>query len=254
MVEQQAPSSPEARAVAVVTGAASGVGLAVARRLCGAGARVVFLDIDAAAGENAAAEAGGLFQYCDVGKRADWARVRDLVMNRFGPPTLLSFNAGVMTRPSSSPLSDNPFDWIEKGGYAKVFDVNLHGVAYGLEAMLPVMRDAGSIVATVSIAGLTPTPFDPFYCASKHAAIGLLRSVASLLKRRNIRVNAFCPGPIDTPIMPREFVPHTRDAMKAADAADSIVSILQQERTGEVWVRVTADRPAVIFELPRTIN
>ena len=240
-----------ARDIAIVSGGASGLGRAVGQRLAERGAKVLLLDVHEDAGQAAALAIGAEFIACDVSSRGDWARVRAHVAANLGTPSLISFNAGVMTRPASAPLGDDPFAWIEKGGYARAFDVNVHGISYGLEALLPLMGDSGgAVVATVSIAGLMPTPFDPFYAASKHAAIGLVRSVGPLLKRRRIRVNAFCPGPIATPLMPHEFLERTRSAMRPLDAADSILAIMMSSGTAEAWVRMTPDAPAVRFEFP----
>ncbi len=246
------PMTEEARSggpdpLAIITGGASGLGRAVGALLRGRNTRVVLVDIDTTRGEAAAQDIGAHFMGGDVQSRADWARIRERVTAEHGSPTLLSFNAGVMTRPSTAALDDDPFTWIAKGGYDRVFGVNVHGVAYGLEALLPITADGGAIVVTVSIAGITPTPFDPFYAASKHAAIGLVRSVAPLLKPRAIRLNAFCPGPIDTGLMPTAFVAQTRDAMQPADAAQSVAMLLEHAGSGQTWVRMGREEPATRF-------
>src|SRR5581483_8844278 len=93
--------------------------------------------------------------------------------------------------------------------YARIVRANLDGVVYGTrECARRLMPNGGSIVATASLAGLTAMPFDPLYTATKHAVIGFVRAAAPALERRGIRLNAVCPGFIDTPIVEDAIRPH----------------------------------------------
>jgi NAD(P)-dependent dehydrogenase (short-subunit alcohol dehydrogenase family) len=174
--------------VAVVTGAASGLGRATARALAAEGATVVCADLDAAGAGDVAAETGGLAFTVDV---ADLEADRALVgfaEERCGGLDLVHLNAGVST---GCGVGDD-FDLAR---YRRAMGANLDGVVFGVHAALPALRrrGGGAIVATASLAGLTGVPYDPLYAANKHAVVGLVRSLAPLAVE-GIRVNAICPG------------------------------------------------------------
>lgn len=182
--------------VALVTGGASGIGLATARRLRAAGATVVIADLDVAAGEAAAAELGATFAQLDVGEPAEWASlVADLVERR-GGVDVAHLNAGVGT--GIQLLTE-----VDDAAYRRIMRANVDGVVLGARAVVPAMaaRGGGAIVATASLAGLIAFSPDPVYTATKHAVVGFVRAVAPQLEPLGITINAVCPGMVDTPLL-----------------------------------------------------
>lgn len=181
--------------VALVTGAASGIGKATAERLAEQGATVVVGDVNIEAGEKAAAGVGGIFAHLDVSDPAAWKDLVAIVLAKTGPPALLHLNAGVGTgQADPSALTDEQ--------YRLIMGANVDGVVFGTRALAPVMEHAGgSIVVTASLAGLVPYPPDPVYAATKHFVVGFVRSVAPTLQAKGITINAVCPGMVDTPLL-----------------------------------------------------
>lgn len=193
-------SSPRLSAAGIVTGAGSGIGAATARRLAAAGARVLAADIDADAAKAVVSEilaAGGQAEACttDVASAADNRRMADAVRDFYGALDFAFFNAGVLV--PGSALDCDPSQW------QRAFDVNVTGVLHGIQAVAPSMveQGAGSIVVTASVAGLRGDRFMAPYIASKHAVIGLVRAASADLAPQGVRVNAICPGAVDTAMM-----------------------------------------------------
>jgi NAD(P)-dependent dehydrogenase (short-subunit alcohol dehydrogenase family) len=122
--------------------------------------------------------------------------------------------------------------------WSRILRANLDGVIYGTrELAARLMPRGGSIVATASLAGLTPTPFDPAYTATKHAVVGWIRAAAPALAERGLRLNALCPGFVDTPLVQAELrgrvdVP----LMEPAFVAEAALRLLEDEETGRAWV------------------
>lgn len=178
----------------IVTGAAGDIGRAAARRFAVEGARVAAVDFDAERVQNLAAElqADGLQV---IGMEADVRREEDVAAyvartcEAYGGVDILFNNAGVEGDASDVAEVDlEDFDW--------VMAVNVRGVLLGMKHVVPVMRErgGGAIVNTASVAGLSGASLLTSYCASKHAVIGLTRSVAMQQGPHNIRVNAVCPS------------------------------------------------------------
>lgn len=182
--------------VALITGAASGFGLEVARQLVRRGDRVVLLDVDVAGGRSAADELGGHFLRCDVSSFDEVMATTEQAEQLHGGLDLVFLNAGIAT----SCGVDADFDLLQ---YRRAMGVNLDGVVFGVHAALPALRrrGGGSIVCTASMAGLTGTPFDPIYGANKHAVVGLVRALGPTLAAQGITINAFCPGFAQTKII-----------------------------------------------------
>ena len=182
--------------VALVTGGANGLGRATAARLAGAGAKVVIADVEAGPGAEAAAEIGAEFIECDVTRPEASVGAVALAVERFGGLDLAFLNAGIATNCGLAEHFDLDL-------YRRAMGVNLDGVVFGINAVVPAMRErgGGAIVATSSLAGLAPVPFDPIYAANKHAVIGLTRSLGPVLTADGIFFNAICPGFADTRII-----------------------------------------------------
>ena len=187
--------------VALVTGGAGGLGSATCRALAEAGAVVVVADLDEDRGPKLARHLGGHFVAVDVSdldaNRAMVKRARELA----GGLDLAFLNAGVTT---GCGIGDD-FDLAK---YRRAMGVNLDGVVFGTHAVLDALREqgrGGAIVATASLAGLTGVPLDPLYAANKHAVVGLVRSLGPGLAPDGIRVNAVCPGWVDTPMLDAEL-------------------------------------------------
>jgi NAD(P)-dependent dehydrogenase (short-subunit alcohol dehydrogenase family) len=218
--------------VALVTGAAGGLGRATARALAAEGAVVVAADVDDAGAHAVADEVGGHAIVCDVSDlEANRAAVAYAV-DTCGGLDLVHLNAGVM----SGCGVDGDFDLAL---YRRAMGVNLDGVVFGVHVALPALRarGGGAIVATASLAGLTGTPYDAFYSANKHAVVGLVRSLGPPLAEQGIRFNAVCPGyaesaiiepiraQIDVPIIPAGQVAAAVVELFAGDAAGECVVV-----------------------------
>ena len=188
--------------VAVITGAGSGIGLASARRLAAEGARVVAVDIDEAAGKAAAAEIGGIFLAADVSVEDDVRQMYQQVADRFGGIDVAFHNAGI------SPPEDDSILATGLDAWRRVQDVNLTSVFLCCKHVIPYMRrqGKGSIINTASfVAVLGAATSQISYTASKGGVLALSRELGVQFAREGIRVNALCPGPVNTPLLQELF-------------------------------------------------
>src|SRR5437764_2919442 len=184
--------------VALITGAGNGIGRATALAFAKSGAKVVVVDRDPAGGEATAGiirQQGGdsRFVAADVTKSADVQAYVKAALDAYGRIDCFFNNAGIEgTWKHTAEYDEAVFD--------QVISVNVKGVFLGLRHVLPVMlqQKQGAIVNTASVAGLVATPGMPAYVASKHAVIGLTKTGAGEVARPGLRVNAVCPGPVDT--------------------------------------------------------
>jgi NAD(P)-dependent dehydrogenase (short-subunit alcohol dehydrogenase family) len=184
--------------VAVITGGASGIGAGTVRRFVEEGARVLVADLDGEKGDALVAEVGtaAAFLRTDVSREEDVAAVVSEAVDRWGRLDCLFNNAGFGG--ALGPIEATSVD-----DYDLTLDVLLKSVFLGMKHAAPVMKaqGSGSIISTASVAGLRAGYAPHLYSTAKAAVIHLTRSVALELGESNVRVNAICPGFIDTPMM-----------------------------------------------------
>ena len=232
--------------VAVVSGGASGIGLAAVRLFEKEGARVVVADL--VEGE------AGTFVRADVSRPEDWAAVV-AAADELGGVDVAYLNAGVTTgEPDITALTDEQ--------YRRIMGANVDGVVFGTRAVVPPMaaKGGGAIVATASLAGLISFPPDPIYTLTKHAVVGLVRSLGPQLGTKGITINAVCPGIVDTPLVGEP----AKTALTAAgfpiippeQIAAAVLACAVGSDTGQAWV-CQAGRDPVPYEFrdvpgPRT--
>ncbi|WP_431960489.1 3-oxoacyl-ACP reductase [Actinacidiphila sp. bgisy160] len=195
---------------AVVTGAGSGIGLAAARRLASEGANVVCADIDEAAGKAAAEEAGGLFFEVDVTDAEQVEALFQAAYDTYGSVDVAFNNAGI------SPPDDDSILTTGIDAWRRVQEVNLTSVYLCCKAALPYMRrqGKGSIINTASfVAVMGAATSQISYTASKGGVLAMSRELGVQFAREGIRVNALCPGPVNTPLLRELFA---KDPERAA--------------------------------------
>ncbi|MFF9480538.1 SDR family NAD(P)-dependent oxidoreductase [Streptomyces sp. NPDC014733] len=237
------PAAASARAV-LVTGGASGIGAATARRLARGGWRVTVVDRDGAGAVAVAGECGGLGVAADVGVPEENARAVARAVEEFGRLDAVVLGAAV---PGRCALED-----FTPRAYRDTLRTDLDGVVYGLHAALPPLRRrGGGVVVLGSLAGLTGSP-DVFYATAKHALVGLVRSAAPLLTADRIRLDAVCPGLVDTPaVAPFRAALLARGLLLATpdEVAAAVETVLADPGTGRIWT-VQAGHPATPADLP----
>lgn len=231
----------------VVTGAASGIGKAVAEQASAQGAAVLALDIQAQAGAALAQATGVNYLHCDVSSPDSWQAAAE---NLSGGLDYLHLNAGIQIASPDAPMADYQFDAMILENYRRMMGVNVDGVVFGLQAMLPKMNDGAAIVVTCSLAGVTPYAVDPLYAMSKHAVTGLVRSMGPTLAERNIRINAICPGGIDTAIIPQAQRSDSAVFMTPDQLGRDVLALMQVEETGLTWAKVREDKPPFVIRAP----
>jgi NAD(P)-dependent dehydrogenase (short-subunit alcohol dehydrogenase family) len=195
---------------AVVTGAGSGIGLATARRLVSEGANVVCADVDQAAGEAAAAETGGLFVHVDVTDSDQVEALFKTAYDTYRSVDIAFNNAGI------SPPDDDSILTTGLDAWRRVQEVNLTSVYLCCKHVIPYMRrqGKGSIINTASfVAKLGAATSQISYTASKGGVLAMSRELGVQFAREGIRVNALCPGPVNTPLLKELFA---KDPERAA--------------------------------------
>lgn len=187
--------------VAIVTGAASGIGEAVAQAIAARGGQVVVADIKQDAAERVATEIGETGGSAkafrtDVADAASVEKMVQFAVDTYGGLDVAVNNAGIGGL--LSPTGEYPVD-----GWRLVIDINLNGVFYGLRYQIPAMlaRGGGAIINVASILGAVGTANSPAYVAAKHGVLGLTKAAAIEYATRNIRINSVGPGYIETPLL-----------------------------------------------------
>jgi NAD(P)-dependent dehydrogenase (short-subunit alcohol dehydrogenase family) len=188
--------------VAVVTGAGSGIGLASARRMASEGAKIAVVDIDGETGKAAAEEVGGLFIQADVTAEDEVAAMYDATLGAFGRIDIAFNNAGISPPDDDSILDTGIEAW------RRVQEVNLTSVYLCCKHVIPLVqaRGGGSIINTASfVAVLGSATSQISYSASKGGVLAMSRELGVQFARDGIRVNALCPGPVNTPLLQQLF-------------------------------------------------
>jgi NAD(P)-dependent dehydrogenase (short-subunit alcohol dehydrogenase family) len=184
--------------VAVITGAGSGIGLATAMRLAAEGVRIVAVDVDETAGKSAADEVGGLFVRADVSVEDDVRAMYAAARDAYGSVDIAFNNAGI------SPPDDDSILTTDLDAWRRVQEVNLTSVYLCCKHALGYMRrqGRGSIINTASFVAVMGSATSQIsYTASKGGVLALSRELGVQFAREGIRVNALCPGPVNTPLL-----------------------------------------------------
>ena len=234
--------------VAVVTGASTGIGRACALRFAQEGARLVLADRQAEAGESLRREIAERGSECrfveaDVATRAGAERAVDLCVQTHGTIDILFCNAGITLPKRLEESEDDEID--------RVLAVNLLGVLYAARRAVPHMLaqpSGGTMLFTASKTGLVAQTDSPVYCASKGAVVMLARALALDYATQGIRVNALCPGIIDTPML-RQFAdsrPDPAAALASYSAAQPMGRLGTAEECADAALWLVSDEASFI--------
>lgn len=238
--------------VALITGAASGIGLAGAEAFLREGARVVMVDIEGAAVAAAAerldvAGASAVGTECDVRDEEVLAAAFDVGVERWGQVDVVWNNAGVE---SFAPLA-----MVTDDDYRRVFDVNVLGVLHGTKLGLSRLPDGGAIIQTASVAGLSGVPMQTLYAASKAAVVSLTKTAAIEGGARGIRCNCICPAVVDTPLVEKTLgfalSPEMRQKLAAPTAMKRLV---EPAEVADAAVFLASDRASFVSGLALTVD
>ena len=224
---------------ALVTGAAKGIGRAIAERLRAAGANVTLADLDAS-GDATAKEIGGSFVVCDI-TNADQLSVAVTAAARGGNLDILVNNAGIY--PTTGPI-----DKVSDSFVSRLLEVNVRAQYSAAREAARAMKDGGAIVNLASIAGIRGGANITAYSASKGAVIALTRAFANELGPRGIRVNAIAPGIIDTPGVQEQMAPLKAGGLDidAAIAANPLRIAGQPDHIARVTLFLVSELAAFI--------
>jgi NAD(P)-dependent dehydrogenase (short-subunit alcohol dehydrogenase family) len=195
---------------AVITGGSSGIGLATARRFAEEGAHVVIADIDDTRGEEVAAEIGGLYVHTEVTDKEQVDALFARAQETYGSVDIAFNNAGI-SPPDDDSILDTDLD-----AWRRVQEVNLTSVYLCCKAVLPYMLEQkrGSIINTASfVAVMGAATSQISYSASKGGVLSMSRELGVQFAREGVRVNALCPGPVNTPLLQELFA---KDPERAA--------------------------------------
>jgi 3alpha(or 20beta)-hydroxysteroid dehydrogenase len=206
--------------VALVTGAARGIGAAIARRFAAEGAGVVLTDADDEGAAQLAAELGARAHAHDVTSEAAWEEVARWAIETHDHIDVLVNNAGVFL---AAPLKDTSLE-----DFRRVQEVNQVGVFLGMQTIAPHMVEhgRGSIINLSSVAGLMGSPYLTAYAASKWAVRGMTKCVAREVAAAGVRVNSLHPGQIDTDM-------NTRQRERTPELIDKLVAAIPMRRIGD---------------------
>lgn len=222
---------------ALVTGGASGIGLATVRRFAEEGANVTVVDINETGGKSAASEVGGSFIRCDASDSMQIAKTFERAKDAMGALDIAYLNAGVTT-------GEGDIGKLTDDQYFRILNINLNGVVFGVREAVKAMANdvggsGGSILCTASLAGLIAYSGDPIYALTKHGVVGLVRGLGPALRDRGVTINAICPGIVDTPLVGEAAIEMLRQAnfpvIQPEAIADACVTAITDGGTGDCW-------------------
>lgn len=235
--------------VVIITGAASGIGAASALAFAREGASVVVADLQIARGEELvsriqAEDGKAIFVKCDVSLESDVKNMVAKTIETFGHLSCAFNNAGIEGESADTTMCTND-------NWEKTINVNLRGVWLCMKYQIPEMlkNGGGSIVNCSSIAGMVGFVGIPAYCASKHGVIGLTQAAALEFAGQNIRVNAICPGVIQTPMVER-FTHGEAQAIKELSAGEPVGRMGKPEEIAQVALWLCSDASSFVTGHP----
>jgi NAD(P)-dependent dehydrogenase (short-subunit alcohol dehydrogenase family) len=229
--------------IVIITGIGSGIGEAAARLFCQQGATVFGIDRNRERGE-ALAEALPNFEFyaADLSSPTACTDAVAYCHSRYGRIDVLYNNAGIS--------AVTPFAKTEAALLEKMLAVNFNSVFYLCQQVIPIMQQqgGGTIINTASELAVVAQPLYTAYCASKGAVLSFTRALALEYARSNIRINAICPGPVDTPMLQQEFdvEPDPLKARELGIATMPIGRLGKPEEIAEVALYLASDAPALI--------
>ncbi|HJU27937.1 MAG TPA: SDR family oxidoreductase [Candidatus Binataceae bacterium] len=240
--------------VAIITGAASGIGRATAQIFAREGARLLLADVQEAGGAETLklvqqAGANALFIRVDVAKSADTEAMVAKAVESFGGLDCAFNNAGIDGK-------GGRIHECSEENWNRVLSINLTGVWLCMKAEIAQMLKqgrGGAIVNTSSVAGLAGGAGLPAYIASKHGVAGLTRAAALEYGRHNIRVNAVCPGPIRTPMLGK-LLRARADAEAKMARAEPLKRLGEPSEIGETVAWLCSDRASYVHGLPMPVD
>lgn len=237
--------------VALITGAAVGMGAAHAKLFVKEGAKVIITDLNEEKGKALESELGiknALFIKHDVSKWLEWTRVVEQAENKFGPVNVLVNNAGISMQDTVETFTEE--------AYKNIVEINQCSVAFGMKAVISSMRkgEAGSIINTSSIAGIIGEVNTFSYVGTKFAIRGMTKAAALHLAQYNIRVNSVHPGVIETTMLdavPEEVIDQLRDEIplkrigKPSDISALVLFLASDESSFSTGSEFVADGGAI---------
>jgi len=239
--------------VALVTGGASGIGRATARKLASEGASVVIADLDEGRLKAAADEIGAEPAVLDVSDPEAWEATVAGIEERHGALHLVHLNAGVTTYRAETSLDPGTAEFdlaaMPLENYRRIMGANVDGVILGARACSPLIARSGggALIATASAAGVIAFPPDPVYTATKHAVVGFIRSLAPWLEAQGIGCHAVLPGVVDTGLLAEGMADQARSlgipVIDPDEIADAVLGAARSAETGGLWLCL-AERPA----------
>lgn len=224
---------------AFITGGASGIGAEMARRFTREGASVVIADVNDTLGKAIAVEVGGEYVHLDVTDSTAW----DKIINTHKPFDIVCLNAGVATKTDVFGATvDYPFQHLDNDSYQHIMSINVDGVVFGARAVIPGMvdRKSGHILVTASLAGIVAIAADPIYGLTKHAMVGLTKSLGAALEPHGVCVSALCPAFLDTPLLSDNTRKNLSllglGIMDVSIAGDLAMRALTERVSGSQWI------------------
>jgi NAD(P)-dependent dehydrogenase (short-subunit alcohol dehydrogenase family) len=239
--------------VAIVTGAASGIGRATALLFAAEGAKVVAADLDAEKGQRLAEEVLGrggdcAFLQVDVSSPEDVQRMVTRAVETYGHLDIIFNNAGV--EGEQAPTADCSLQ-----NWDRVISINLQGVFLGMKYAIPEMlkNGGGVIINNASVAGIVGFQGIPAYCASKGGVIQLTKTAALEYAKQGIRVNAICPGVIRTPMVER-FLGNNEQAEKTFEALEPVGRFGRPEEVAQLALFLASDDSSFCTGAPFVVD